>query len=92
VKIYIGNLPSQITDSQLNALALRYGKPDSANVARRAAGGVSKGFGFVEYRTDAEGAAAIAGMNGEIVDGVALSVHRANKLDVRPWSAEGTRR
>ena len=91
MKIYIGNLPSQITDSQLNAIALRYGKPDSANVARRAAGGVSRGFGFVEYRTDAEGSAAIAGLNGEIVDGEALSVHRANALDVRPWSAAARR-
>ncbi|HEY4642663.1 MAG TPA: RNA-binding protein [Thermoanaerobaculia bacterium] len=92
MKIYIGNLPSQITDSQLNAIALRYGNPDSANVARRAVGGVSKGFGFVEYRTDAEGSAAIAGLNGEMVDGEALSVHRANKLEVRPWSAAGRKR
>lgn len=92
MKIYIGNLPAQITDSQLNALALRYGKPDSANVARRAEGGVSKGFGFVEYRTDAEGLAAIAGLDGEIVNGTALTVHRANKLEVRPWSESGTTR
>jgi len=89
MKIYIGNLPVQITDSQLNALALRYGKPDSANVARRATGGGSKGFGFVEYRTDAEGSAAIAGLDGEIVDGVPLKVHKANALDIRPWSAAG---
>jgi RNA recognition motif-containing protein len=87
MKIYVGNLPADITDSQLNALALPYGKPDSANVARNSAGGTSKGFGFIEYRTDAEGTAAIAGLNGEVVNGATLTVHKANALDVRPWSA-----
>ena len=87
MKIYVGNLPTQITDTQLNDLALSFGKPDSANVARRVAGGASKGFGFVEYRTDAEASAAIAGLNGRIVDGQTLSAHKANALEVRPWSA-----
>jgi len=87
MKIYVGNLPASITDSQLNALALPFGKPDSANVARRVEGGASKGFGFIEYRTDDEGTAAIAGLNGEIVDGVALKVHKANALEIRPWAA-----
>ena len=91
MKIYIGNLSPQITDAQLHDLALAYGKPDSANVARRAAGGVSKGFGFVEYRTDAEGSAAIAGLDGKIVNGESLKVHKANALEIRPWGA-GRRR
>jgi len=88
MKIYVGNLPATITDSQLNALALPYGKPDSATVARRAEGGMSKGFGFIEYRTDAEAAAAIDGLNGEVIDGETLKVHKATALDVRPWSAK----
>ncbi len=92
MKIYVGNLPATLTDSQLNALALPYGKPDSATIARRVKGGVSKGFGFIEYRTDDEGTAAIAGLDGEIVDGVALSVHKANALEIRPWAAGGRRR
>jgi len=92
MKIYVGNLPASITDSQLNALALPYGKPDSATIARRAEGGISKGFGFIEYRTDDEATAAIAGLNGEIVDGVALKVHKANALEIRPWSAAGRKR
>jgi RNA recognition motif-containing protein len=92
MKIYVGNLPTKITDSQLNALALPYGKPDSATVARRAEGGVSKGFGFIEYRTDAEASAAIAGLNGEVIDGETLKVHKANALEIRPWSAGAKKR
>ena len=92
MKIYVGNLPDSVTDSQLNALALPYGKPDSATIARRVQGGVSKGFGFIEYRTDDEGIAAIAGLNGEIVDGAALKVHKANALEIQPWSADGRKR
>jgi len=86
MKIYVGNLPPQITDSQLNALALPYGRPDSANIAKRT-NGDSKGFGFIEFRTDTEANAAIAGLNGAVVEGETLTVHKANALAARPWSA-----
>lgn len=87
MKIYIGNLSRQITDAQLNDLALPFGKPQSANIARALRGGASKGFGFVEYATDDEGRAAIKGLDGKNVDGQALTVSEANDLKVRPWSA-----
>ena len=87
MKIYVGNLADPITDAQLHALALPYGKPDSANVARRVAGGASKGFGFVEYATEAEALAAIAGLDGREVHGQALTVFAADALKPRPWSA-----
>jgi cold-inducible RNA-binding protein len=92
MKIYVGNLSSKITDKQLHDLGLPYGQPDSANVARQVAGGASKGFGFIEYRTDAEATAAIAGLDGKVVDTQKLKVHKANALDIRPWSAAGSKR
>ena len=77
MKLYVGNLSKQITDAQLNELALPYGKPVSANVATERSGGASKGFGFVEFSSADEGRAAIAGLNGRDVNGQVLKVDEA---------------
>lgn len=91
MKIYVGNLSEKITDAQLQELALPYGKPDSAHIARKLVGGASKGFGFIEYRLAEEARAAIAGLNGKMVNGQALNVFEATALRPRPWSASTTR-
>jgi len=92
MKIYVGNLSKKITDSQLSELALPFGKPDSANIARELRGGASKGFGFIEYRTPEQGEAAIAALDGKNVDGQPLEVREAAALTARPWSAAARRR
>ena len=77
MKIYVGNLSKQVNDAQLSDLAKPYGTPISANVATERSTGQSKGFGFVEYGTDAEANAAIAGLNGRDVNGQALKVNES---------------
>jgi RNA recognition motif-containing protein len=77
MKVYIGNLSKQVNDSQLNDLAMPYGKVISANVATERSSGESKGFGFMEFGTDAEANAAIAGLNGREVNGQALKVNES---------------
>jgi RNA recognition motif-containing protein len=91
MKIYIGNLPKNINDAQLRDLALPYGEPDSANIARELPGGTSKGFGFVEYRQADEARAAVAGLDGKTVGGQVLKVFEATDLKMQPWSAAGRR-
>ncbi len=59
MRVYVGNLPPSINDVKLNELALAYGKPDSANIARLLAGGTSKGFGYIDYVNPDEAYAAI---------------------------------
>jgi len=86
MRLYVGNLSKQITDPQLNALALPYGNVHSANIARTLVGGESKGFGFIEYETDDEARAAIRALNGKEVHGQALSVSEASAMKVHPWS------
>jgi heterogeneous nuclear ribonucleoprotein A1/A3 len=86
MKIYVGNLSKQVNDAQLKELALPFGKPESASIARHLRGGESKGFGFVEYEMADEARAAIVGLNGKDVHGQALKVHDASALNVRPWS------
>jgi RNA recognition motif-containing protein len=77
MKVYVGNLAKQVTTAQLNDLAVPYGKIVSANVATEKSSGDSKGFGFIEYGTTAEGQAAIAALDGKEVHGQALKVNEA---------------
>ena len=84
MKLYVGNLSSNVTDAQLNDLAKQYGTVVSANVAVDRTNGASKGFGFVEFSNDAEGRAAIAGLNGREVQGKALKVDAARPKTTAP--------
>ena len=77
MKLYVGNLSKQVTDAQLGELAKPYGSLVSAAVATERNSGESKGFGFVEYGTEDEGRAAIAGLDGRDVNGQALKVNEA---------------
>ncbi|HEV7768505.1 MAG TPA: RNA-binding protein [Thermoanaerobaculia bacterium] len=77
MKLYVGNLSKQITDSQLNDLAVPFGTLLSANVATERSSGESKGFGFVEFSNADEARAAITGLDGKDVNGQALKVNEA---------------
>ena len=77
MKVYVGNLSKQITDAQLNDLAVPYGQLVSANVATERKSGESKGFGFVEFSNADEARAAITGLDGRDVNGQALKVNEA---------------
>ncbi len=83
MRVYVGNLPPSINDVKLNELALAYGKPDSANIARLLAGGKSKGFGYIDYVNPDEAYAAIAGLDGKKVDGQYLTAREANPTSSR---------
>ncbi|MDP9194347.1 MAG: RNA-binding protein [Acidobacteriota bacterium] len=77
MKLYVGNLSKQITDAQLNDLAVPFGTLISATVATERSSGASKGFGFVEFTNADEARAAITGLDGREVNGQALKVNEA---------------
>jgi RNA recognition motif-containing protein len=77
MKLYVGNLSKQVTDAQLNDLAIPFGKLVSANVAVERKSGESKGFGFLDFTNDDEARAAITGLDGRDVNGQALKVNEA---------------
>jgi len=77
MKVYVGNLSKQVTDAQLNDLAVPFGALLSANVATERSSGESKGFGFLEYSNDTDAKAAIDGLNGRDVHGQALKVNES---------------
>ena len=77
MKLYVGNLSKQVTDAQLNDLAIPYGKLISANVAVERKSGESKGFGFLDFSNDDEARSAITGLDGRDVNGQALKVNES---------------
>jgi len=76
-KLYVGNLPYSVTDSDLQQMFAAHGTVQSAQVIVDLSTGRSKGFGFVEMSTDAEAQAAIQGLNGVEKDGRTLTVNEA---------------
>ena len=84
MKLYVGNLSTQITDAQLNDLAKPFGTLVSANVATDRASGASKGFGFIEFSNAEEARAAIAGLDGRDVNGQAIKVNEAKTRPAAP--------
>ena len=77
MKLYVGNLSYSTGESDLRELFAAYGAVDSVAVITDRDSGRSKGFGFVEFGNDAEGQAAITGLNGKEVGGRALTVSQA---------------
>ncbi len=77
MKLYVGNLPFETTDAQLNEMAKAFGAPSSAEVVKDKATGQTRGFGFVEFASADEARAAIAGLNGKDVNGRILKVSEA---------------
>jgi RNA recognition motif-containing protein len=76
-KLYVGNLPYSVSDSDLQQMFAPHGSVVSAQVIMDRDTGRSKGFGFVEMGSDAEAQAAIQAMNGAEIDGRPLTVNEA---------------
>ena len=86
-KLYVGNLPYGTTDSDLQSLFGSHGTVQSAQVIMDRGKGRSKGFGFVEMDSGEQAQAAITALNGQEVNGRALTVNEA-----RPREERGDRR
>jgi hypothetical protein len=83
-KLYVGNLPYQVRDSDLEQAFGQFGQVTSAKVMMERETGRSKGFGFVEMGSDAEAQAAITGMNGQSMGGRSVVVNEARPMEQRP--------
>ena len=88
-KLYVGNLSFDVTEDQLREMFGPYGTVQTAQLISDRDTGRSKGFGFVEMTNDKESAAAIAGMNGQMSGGRALTVNEAKPKEDRPRSGGG---
>jgi RNA recognition motif-containing protein len=76
-KLYVGNLPYETGEAELQDLFARAGSVESVNVMRDQATGRARGFAFVEMSTDEEAQNAITSLNGTQVGGRNLTVNEA---------------
>ena len=91
-KLYVGNLAYSVTDSTLQQLFGQHGAVQSAQVIMDRDTGRSKGFGFVEMDSDQQAQAAIAALNGQEVNGRALTVNEARPREDRGGGEGGGNR
>ena len=77
MKLYVGNLSFNLSDNDLKAKFEEFGAVESANIITDRETGRSKGFGFVEMQDAAQGAEAIAQLNGSEFDGRKVIVNEA---------------
>src|SRR5688572_20312642 len=88
-KLYVGNLSYNTTSSDLEQLCGQHGTVQSAEVIQDRDTGRSKGFGFVQMGSDEEAQAVIAALNGQEVDGRALTVNEAKPREDRGGGGGG---
>jgi cold-inducible RNA-binding protein len=82
-KLYVGNLPYETTESDLQTLFEAAGQVSTINIVRDRATGQARGFAFVEM-SDAEGARrAIAELDRHEVGGRSLNVNEAKPMAAR---------
>lgn len=85
--LYVGNLPFQTTQADLEQLFGQYGTVTRAQVIMDRETGRSRGFGFVEMSAGAE--EAVAALNGAEYQGRRLTVNEAKPREERPRGGGG---
>jgi RNA recognition motif-containing protein len=82
-KLYVGNLPYETTESDLQALFEATGEVSTINIVRDRATGQARGFAFVEM-SDVEGARrAITELDRHQLGGRSLTVNEARPMAAR---------
>ncbi len=77
MKIYVGNLSYEVTEEDLRLALEQFGQVESVAIIKDKYSGQSKGFGFVEMASEAEGQSVIEGLNGKEMKGRTLNVNEA---------------
>jgi RNA recognition motif-containing protein len=93
MKIYVGNLPDEVTEEELRQEFATFGEVASVSIVTDRYSGRPRGFGFVEMATVSQGQAAIAGLNGKLLKEQTLNVNAARPpSDRRSGGSYGNRR
>ncbi|MEX0800741.1 MAG: RNA-binding protein [Dehalococcoidia bacterium] len=89
MKLYVGSLSFDTTDDSLREFFAQAGTVETASVATDRYSGRSRGFGFVEMATSAEGRKAIEELNGKTLDGRTINVDEARPPQSRSGGGGG---
>ena len=82
-KLFVGNLSFNTTENDLQEAFAAHGQVVEANLMMDRMTGRSRGFAFITYSTPEEAQKAIAAMNGQQLDGRALTVNIARPKEER---------
>ena len=83
-KLFVGNLPFETTEQDLEALFGEAGQTDTVTVMRDRMTGRARGFAFVEMATDEDAQKAITQLNGRQLGGRTLTINEARPQTPRP--------
>lgn len=83
MRIYVGNLPYEVSEEELRETFSAYGNVTSVNIITDRATGRSKGFGFVEMPSASEGQTAISELNGKRMGDRTITVNPAHPPEER---------
>ncbi len=90
MKIYVGNLSSEVTEEELRQEFEAFGEVTSVNIITDKYSGRPRGFGFVEMASVSEGQAAITGLNEKTLKERTLTVNAARpRTDNRDGGSYG---
>ena len=96
MKIFVGNLSYNVTETDLHRLFEAFGQATNATIDKEPDSQKSKGFGFVDMPNMSEARAAIMALNGQAFKGRNITVNeaRADEDDrrVKDREAPGDRR
>ncbi len=93
MNIYVGNLSYEVTEEKLRKEFEAFGEVTSVSIVTDKYSGRPRGFAFVEMASKSEGEAAIAGLNGKMLEERTLTVNEARpRSDSRGGGSYGDRR
>ena len=88
-KLYVGNLPFNTTENELQELFSQAGAVQEVMLMQDKFTGKSRGFAFVTMASEQEAQNAISQINGKTLEGRALTVNEARPREARPSGGGG---
>ena len=88
-KLYVGNLPFNTTENELQELFSQAGAVQEVTLMQDRFTGKSRGFAFVTMGSEEDAQNAISKLNGQTVDGRPMTVNEARPREQRPPGGGG---
>jgi RNA recognition motif-containing protein len=89
MKLFVGNLSFQTTETDLMSIFSQYGAVETVNVVTDRMTGQPRGFAFVEMADRTQAEAAINALNGSDLQGRTLNVNEARPKTAAPPRSGG---
>ncbi|MCK5521651.1 MAG: RNA-binding protein [Thiomargarita sp.] len=88
MNIYVGNLPYNVTEDELQERFAEYGEVSNVNMITDKLTGQSKGFAFVEMTKQVDAEEAIKVLNGSTLNNRELKVNQARPKEKNSYRSK----